>query len=157
MKTHKRSRILLLLLIGATLAFIWTRSMKSRAASAAESAAVMELLMPLLELFVGGGNVTDHLVRKLAHFCEFGLLGVEVSAWLALRAGEKHRPLPPLAFGLTVAALDETIQLFAAGRGCQLSDVALDFGGYVCGLGGLRLLLWLIRRFQDPMQQEHKQ
>lgn len=153
MKTHKRTRILLLLLIGATLAFIWSRSMKSRAASAAESAAVGQLLMPFLELFVGKGNVTDRLVRKLAHFCEFGLLGVEASAWLALRTGEKHRPLPSLAFGLTVAALDETIQLFAAGRGCQLSDVALDFGGYVCGLVGLRLLLRLLRR----MQQKHKQ
>ena len=155
MKTHKRSRILLLLLIGATLAFIWTRSMKSRAASAAESAAVMELLMPLLELFVGGGNVTDHLVRKLAHFCEFGLLGVEVSAWLALRE-EKQGAVWSLPFGFLVGAVDETIQYFV-GRGNQFSDVVLDFGGYVCGLGGLRLLLWLIRRFHDPMQQEHKQ
>ena len=30
----------------------------------------------MLELFTGKGNVTDHLVRKLAHFCEYAALGV---------------------------------------------------------------------------------
>ena len=146
MKTHKRIRILLLLLIGATLTFIWSRSMKSRSASAAESAAVGQLLTPFLEFFVGKGKVTDHLVRKLAHFCEYGLLGVEVSAWLAFRE-KKQGSVWSLPFGFLVGAIDETIQYFF-GRGNQFSDVVLDFGGYLCGLGGLWLLLWLGNRLR---------
>lgn len=40
-----------------------------------QSGRVGELLRPLLELVVGQGGVTDHLVRKLAHFTEYAVLG----------------------------------------------------------------------------------
>ena len=44
------------------------------AGSSQESRRGGQLLAPLIELFAGEGNVTDHLVRKLAHFTEYGLL-----------------------------------------------------------------------------------
>lgn len=144
MKRKELLRVFVLLFILLTLSFIWSRSMKSRAESAAESAAVGAFLTPFLEWFVGEGNVTDHLVRKLAHFCEFGLLGVETALWFSLR--EKHFRFPfGAALGFLAAAVDETIQLFV-GRGSQFSDVLLDFCGFVCGMIGLRLLFWLKRK-----------
>ena len=77
--------LVLLVLITATLVFIWTNSMEAPAESSEKSQWVMKLLTPVLELFVGKGNVTEFLVRKLAHFCEFGLLGCELSLMLILR------------------------------------------------------------------------
>ena len=66
---------LLLLAILAALAFIWGNSLDSAVESAVKSGRVRELLQPLLERLVGQGGVTDHLVRKLAHFTEFAVLG----------------------------------------------------------------------------------
>ncbi len=121
------------------LTFIFTRSAKSIPESRDESDRIMELIRPVLELVVGKGNVTEHLVRKLAHFTEFGLLGVTMTALIC------SIPAHPLwAFLLTLlsALTDETVQIFSE-RGSQVQDVWLDFGGAVCGilfLLALRLL-----------------
>lgn len=61
-------------LLALTLAFIWGHSCMPVSTSAAVSGHVLEWLHPFLELFVDGGNATDHLVRKLAHFAEFSVL-----------------------------------------------------------------------------------
>ena len=145
MNRKKALQLALLLLIGLTLAFIWSRSMKSKAESRAESAAVMEWLAPFLELFVGKGRVTNHLVRKLAHFGEYGLLGVEVTAFSLLREKGRRHWLFLILFGFSVASMDETIQFFA-GRGNQFSDVMLDLFGFICGVGGLCLLRRIMKK-----------
>lgn len=75
MRGKKISTALLLLAILAALAFIWGNSLDSAVESAAKSGRVGELLRPLLELVVGQGGVTDHLIRKLAHFAEYAVLG----------------------------------------------------------------------------------
>ena len=67
------------------LLFIWVHSMIPARSSAAESRWVGQLITPVLELFTGEGNVTDHLVRKLAHFCEYAALGVLSGALVLLR------------------------------------------------------------------------
>ena len=86
----KKKRVLLLILIVLTLLFIWGNSLLSREQSSDESAWVMHLVTPLLEAFVGKGNVTEHLVRKLAHFTEFAMLGFELLLWFA-GAHDKRR------------------------------------------------------------------
>ena len=141
---RKRTRlyaILVSLLLLLTVAFIFSRSMKSVAESSAESQQAMELLQSFLEIFVGPGNVTNHLVRKLAHFCEFGLLGTELGLLILLLGRQSGCWL---AFGalpaLLVALGDETIQIFSD-RGSQVKDVWLDFAGAVCGL----LFVFLVR------------
>lgn len=69
-----RITIILSVLLILALAFIWGHSMFSAVDSAEESRRVGQWITPFLEQFVGPGNVTDHLVRKLAHFCEYGVL-----------------------------------------------------------------------------------
>ena len=147
MNGKKALRLALYLFIALTLAFIWSRSMKSKAESRAESSAVMELVRPFLEIFVGKGRVTEHLVRKLAHFCEYGLLGVETTACFFLWKKQGHRWLYLVLFGFAVASMDETIQFFV-GRGNQFSDVMLDLFGFVCGMGGTYLLRWLAKELK---------
>lgn len=119
------------ILLILTLAFIWGHSCMPITDSAAESGRVTAWLTPLFELFVGQGNVTDHLVRKLAHFTEFAALGLQLlllrreKTWIgALRSVES---------GFLAAFFDESIQLLSA-RGAQISDVWLDTFGAAFGV-----------------------
>ena len=79
MKKKETVRAVLTVLIVLTLIFIFRNSTDSKEESSALSLYVKELVGPILELFVGKGKVTEHLVRKLAHFTEFFALGAEFS------------------------------------------------------------------------------
>lgn len=136
---------ILLAIIGVTVLFIWSNSLEAPAESQEKSQWVMELITPILELFVGKGNVTEFLVRKLAHFSEFGLLGGELSLLLTLRRKQTipwYVNLAGLAF--VTAALDETIQIFS-GRGSSLADVWLDFAGALTGILGVFGISFVVR------------
>lgn len=157
-KERRRARdgwsLVLLVFITATLVFIWTNSMEAPAESSEKSQWVMKLLTPVLELFVGKGNVTEFLVRKLAHFCEFGLLGCELSLMLILRKCQTLQWYVNVAmFAFTVAVLDETIQIFAD-RGSSLADVWLDTAGAVTGIVGVWMLYTLGNRLVCRVRQK---
>ena len=142
----KKRRIALLIAIVLTLAFIWGNSLLNREQSSDESAWVLQLVSPVLELFVGKGRVTEHLVRKLAHFAEFALLGFELLFWFSgVREKRKEMLLLAMAHGLFAALTDETIQLFSA-RGSQVQDVWLDFAGATTGALAALLITVLIRK-----------
>ena len=144
----KKRRIALLIAIILTLAFIWGNSLLNREQSSDESAWVLQLVTPILELFVGKGMVTEHLVRKLAHFAEFALLGFELLFWFSgVREKRKDMLLLAMAHGLFAALTDETIQLFSA-RGSQVQDVWLDLAGATTGAAFALLITSLIRKRQ---------
>ena len=135
MRGKKISTALLLLAILAALAFIWGNSLDSAVESAAKSGRVGELLRPLLELVVGQGGVTDHLVRKLAHFTEYAVLGALLLLLTAVGFRVRLQTVVNCLFFLMAAALtDETIQMFSDGRSSQLTDVWLDFSGVMAGI-----------------------
>ena len=147
MMKAKGSHRPLTVLIILTLALIWGHSLLGREASSEESGFVMELLEPVLEMVVGEGNVTEFLVRKLAHFTEFFVLGLELMTFFAYR-----KPLFPQAFllalthGFFAAFLDETIQIFS-GRGPMIQDVWLDVCGFAVGsLLMLGIMVWTKHR-----------
>ena len=142
----KKRRIALLIAIILTLAFIWGNSLLNREQSSDESAWMLQLVSPVLELFVGKGRVTEHLVRKLAHFAEFALLGFELFFWFSgVREKQKDVLLLAMSHGLFAALTDETIQLFSA-RGSQVQDVWLDFAGATTGALAALLITVLIRK-----------
>ena len=152
----KRLTIFLTILIILTLTFIFQNSMESVAQSEEKSTAVMDKVCFLLERVVGKGNVTDHLVRKLAHFFEFSVLGIEMSA-LSFLHHSPRRSLYfsvtlPLFCGLIAALTDETIQIVSA-RGSQVQDVWLDFAGVCVGLGVV-FAVWLIWRNRQIRQRQ---
>ena len=134
-------KTILVVLLALLLAFIWLHSMMPAEDSAEESQRVGQFLTPFLELLVGEGNVTDHLVRKLAHFCEYGALGILPGALLLVKKKSGiFRWSYALLCALAVAVIDESIQLLADGRGAQVQDVLLDTAGSLTGL----LAVWLI-------------
>ena len=139
MRGKKISTALLLLAILAALAFIWGNSLDSAVESAAKSGRVGELV-------VGQGGVTDHLVRKLAHFTEYAVLGALLLLLTAVGFRVRLQTVVNCLFFLMAAALtDETIQIFT-GRGPQIQDVWLDFAGGFTGLLVMLALWALLRR-----------
>jgi len=140
---HKISIIIISILLLATLAFIFSNSMQSIAQSQERSIRVMNSIQPLLEVIIGKGNVTDHLVRKLAHFFEFMAFGIELALLRAFCKKVRFQSIINILFvGFAAAAMDETIQLFT-GRGSQVQDIWLDFSGALVGIS-FTLLIFLI-------------
>ena len=88
------------------------------------------------------------VLRKAAHFSEYGLLGVEFSLLLGLQHDKNGKNLQhgrnlldfPL-IGMLCAVTDETIQIFS-GRGSLVSDVWIDAVGFSTGFF-LTVLLFL--------------
>lgn len=144
-KKQKASVVIISLLILATLAFIWGNSFLSSPESREKSLGVGSFLTPFLELFTGEGKVTDHLVRKLAHFSEFGLLGVELTLFIIFSVRVRLQSVfNILFFSLAAAVADETIQLFT-GRGDLVSDILLDFSGAFTGIALALIIYGIVR------------
>ena len=134
-QNNKKAITILSIIILATLAFIWIHSCMDREDSSMESGFVYDLLCPFFELFMGKGNVTEHFIRKLAHFTEFFGLGLELMLFMRLEF-LKIKPVLPVnawVFGIFCALIDETIQLFS-GRGPAVQDVWLDSAGCLTGV-----------------------
>lgn len=126
-RTEKRLRLCTVLLI-CNLAFIWGNSLMPGNISQAFSDGVKELLFGSLSGGVSGGS---GLLRKLAHFTEFGALGMCLG-WLLGMLGKKKRW--PFAMGVAAACIDETIQMFTPGRSPGLLDVGIDSCGVAVGI-----------------------
>ena len=98
-------------------------------------AAVIFAFSSVPDLGTGLGT-WDLVLRKLAHACEFALLGA-----LLLRALRDERAA--LAAGVAYAISDEVHQIFVPGRVGSPLDVAIDSVGVAVGV-----LLW--RRYRAP-------
>lgn len=131
-------RILFTICLVGSVLFIFSNSMEIGAASSLSSQRVLALLQRVfVKLHMPGvaNRITEHLVRKLAHFCEYMLEGFWLM--LCLRVYTRHfvRHISwPILGALLTAVCDETIQLFTAGRSSQLTDVWIDFAGAMAGL-----------------------
>jgi VanZ family protein len=123
-------RIALPVLTVGIIAFIWIHSMIPGDESAAESGFVLELIKKI----IGDGAVTEHIVRKMAHFTEYMVLGIICYADLWVYGKKGFRFLPTVLYiCLAVAVIDESIQLFTVGRSGMLFDVWLDHLGSIFG------------------------
>ena len=86
------------------------------------------------------------VIRKLAHFCEYALLGC------LLFVAEKKSPLPSIQtkmvyfLFLIIPVIDEIIQFFTEGRSCEIKDMLLDSLGYLCGLLFATLVFNIIQK-----------
>ena len=145
-------------LIGC-IAFIFSNSMQIADVSSMASSRVLLLMRKVFtRLGMPGiaGCLTDHIVRKMAHFCEYMLEGFLLMLCLRVytRRFVRHIAWPVLG-GLLTALTDETIQLFSDGRSSQITDVWLDFAGILAGilagLFGLALcrMCWLLYKHRN--------
>ena len=124
-----KKRILSILIL-LNLALIWGNSMLTGLSSEAVSGGVLALLGRFLPVLLTEAGHT--LLRKAAHFSEFALLGLLYCGRHRLVKGEA--PVHLMGFGLAVACIDETIQIFTPGRASSLIDVWIDASGFALGL-----------------------
>ena len=145
------------------LCVVYGHSMMPAHISSGESGAVLGLLRRMME-FIGlnGEMLTEHIVRKAAHFTEY--MGVGILLWKNFASAEREETPPRLRSAereeipprgrsaermalawFVIPFVDETIQLFVAGRSGQISDVWLDMAGAAVGL----LAAWAVARWKE--------
>ena len=152
--------ILKIILVLAALAFIWGHSLMSADVSSMESERFLKLVKPLV-MAVGwclrrlGVSVPPSvLVRKMAHFTEYTVLGALVY-FLFSTPQKRSRGLLPAAACLAAAAVDEVLQRFADGRAPALRDVGIDFAGSCLGILLAAALLALAYRARRTRREKH--
>ncbi|MFR7511433.1 MAG: VanZ family protein [Muribaculaceae bacterium] len=114
--------------------FIWWNSSKNGEESSGISQGVLYEIMQIFARIGISTDITEHIIRKLAHFTEFTALGILLSIDTVLfLKNMKQYVWIPLFIGFLVALIDETIQLFPVGRSSSVKDVWLDFSGVIFG------------------------
>lgn len=126
----RKRRIVFTVLAVLWIVVIWGHSMMPASMSKQESRGLLSILIGYFPF------LTDHLIRKAAHFTEYAVLG----ALLFGAAGGWRSPAFPPLVGILTAVADETIQIFSEGRSGQISDVWLDFAGFLVLWGILYLI-----------------
>ena len=140
-RTPTRLRLCITLII-CNLIFIWGNSLLPGEISGAFSDWVRDLLAPLFG-WGEGGSSGGGLLRKIAHFTEFTALGVCFRWLLGMLTTKRGKQLLiPLAAAITVACIDETIQIFVPDRGPGIKDVAIDTAGAALGIAILSCALY---------------
>ena len=144
-------RIVLWIAVIAVCGLIFFFSAQSGEDSADTSGKVVEWLIAILvkgyhlmaaaqqqEIF----DTASLIVRKLAHFSEFALLGFLVRLLMQsyrVKAGAPRAWIAATLYAFT----DELHQLFSDARGASLVDVGIDSLGAATGVAFACLLLWL--------------
>ncbi len=144
---HKIRRKLPLIISAAiviiTLVALFVFSGQDGDESSKTSGVIVDLVIRLFRLSDDSKtlNTITFVVRKLAHFSIFAVLGASLYAFtyfLLLR-----RPyISTLIVGLAAAIMNELQQLSSAGRTASVRDVAIDFSGVITG----SLIVWGITK-----------
>ena len=127
MKNKYVKKIIYCLYLLLLLSFIFGNSIASREESANQSGAIVESINQILQKVNSPFLLKDIVVRKLAHFTEFFVLGASFFGYLLI--DKKVAPINTFyaVFASCIVAMtDETIQIFS-NRGSMLFDVWLDF------------------------------
>ncbi len=122
-------------------AFIFVNSSLPADDSAETSGGLLSIVNGIFVYLGIDFELSHNMLRKIAHFVEFFAVGASL-LWVTAAFTKKIKShiVKPAFVSLLVAVIDETIQLFPAGRSSQVSDVVLDFAGAVCGI----MLIWLL-------------
>ena len=142
-------RVVFTLALAGCIAFIFSNSMKIASVSSTSSGRVLTLLQDILRRMghpALARRLTDHIVRKMAHFCEYMLEGFLLMLCMRVYTRRYVRHLSvPLLGGVLTALTDETIQLFSPGRSSQVTDVWLDSAGVLVGILAALVFMALCR------------
>ncbi len=120
-------KIVSLLLLILWLYFIYYMSSHNATESTRESGVFVTFIMNLFH--ISNKHLVTLIVRKLAHFIEYFILGILTVN--CFNAFNKNKILYISLFCLIIAILDECHQLFVPGRSFGYIDIMIDFiGGF---------------------------
>ena len=131
-------RVVFTVALIACIWFIFSNSMAVATVSTGSSGRVLAWMRIILRRLGQPGlaeHLTMHIVRKLAHFCEYTLEGFLLMLCMRVytRRYVRHISVPMLG-GVLTAMADETIQIYSPGRSSQVTDVWLDSAGVLAGI-----------------------
>ena len=141
------ARVIFTFALIACIVFIFSNSMQIGDVSETASGRVLLLMKKVftrLGMPGAANHLTDHIVRKLAHFCEYMLEGFLLM--LCMRVYTRNyiwHISVPLLGGVLTALVDETIQIYSPGRSSQVTDVWLDSAGVLAGILAALVLMAL--------------
>lgn len=130
----------IMLAVAFVIGFIFFNSLLSDAQSSSISVLVSQFFRPVLNPFqvIAPGSYRK-LIRKLAHFVEFAVLG-GCLGFGAQKLKFKGKWVIAVVLALVIACSDEIIQSFSADRTNSVFDVCIDLAGAVCGMIAVSLL-----------------
>ncbi len=116
-------------------AFIFGNSLTPAVRSSEQSGFVLSMLHGALSAAgIQAAWLTEHVVRKCAHFSEYTLFGILLfQSMKNLDCGIVLKRQLHTAAIFFIPFIDETLQLFTEGRSGQVSDVWLDMSGVLTG------------------------
>ena len=127
-----RKSVLIILLISVivTVAFIFSNSLKTPEESTADSDSFGDFVATIIPPETELGELILEYIRKIAHFSEYGLLGIEVALIISLYLKRWWRfAIISLPGAVALGVIDESLQ-YISERGPEISDVWIDFGGF---------------------------
>ena len=128
--------------------FIFHNSLTPAVESSRQSGSVLTMVLSAADrLGIENGWITEHFIRKMAHYGEYTLLGILLAAAVrqyALAAAVER--LAECCLGFLIPFTDETIQLFVEGRSGQISDVWLDMAGVLTGIVVINGIRWFVKQ-----------
>lgn len=149
MKVAKKGKIYLRIILTAlcigAYAFIFGNSARTGAESSAQSGSVVAFVQRIFKAiapnsFIANAQGKDYerlhaIIRTLAHFAEFGMLGALLVWCFASYNVRSVWFIVPLALVLFSPIVDECIQLFTSTRVADVKDLITDtLGGYAGAL-----------------------
>lgn len=137
--------------LGVVTLLIWGNSMRTSTQSAQQSGSLLAFLTPWLTALGIQPEGFHSILRKLAHFSEYGLLGVlwTMELWLGPHREKRRGAMERLSFCMLTAFLDETIQLFVPGRSGEIRDVWIDTAGAWTGIVITTCLVCIAMKFRN--------
>ena len=148
---HPKMWLGVCLAIGVATLLIWGNSMRTSTQSAQQSGSLLAFLTPWLTALGIQPEGFHTILRKLAHFSEYGLLGVlwTMELWLGPHRGKRRGTMERLSLCMLTAFLDETIQLFVPGRSGEIRDVWIDTAGAWTGIVMTTCLVCIAMKFRN--------
>lgn len=150
-KRSKAIAVIFWILTAICMAIIFYFSSRPANQSAGQSSVVTLFLQRLFHTEA----ITEHMVRKFAHFTEFAGLGFLINTALHYSIDKQKLPLG-IAIGSAYAGTDEIHQIFVDGRSCQFTDWALDTAGIVTGAIIFLILNLIIRKIIEHKKEDKK-
>lgn len=129
-------------LLMAWILVIYGHSMAPADLSSKESGRILMMTVKLFSAAgVPAGWLTEHIIRKAAHFGEYFIFGCLLIFFVKSRPRRRYGQRewrPELVYPMILAMIfvpffDETIQIFTPGRSPQIGDVWLDMAGGCLG------------------------
>ena len=138
-------RILFTTAVFATITFIFYNSAQVAEVSSGYSGEVTEVVNRILHILSFGIVLTEAVVRKLAHFAEFAVLGLCLTFCLRMYTKRLVAFCAwPLLLGLFIAVCDEFLQRFVPGRSSSVKDVLIDFCGICTGTAAAIVIVFAV-------------